>query len=105
MAEKAITRETVWGRVWEFIRDNAIWTIAGFIMEIACSGYGISVGGAALAAGLSGTKRIYALGGAVFGALLHGFPEALAGLAEDIAVFARAEGLEAHARAALIRME
>lgn len=31
--------------------------------------------------------------------------EALAGLAEDIAVFARAEGLEAHARAALIRME
>ena len=31
--------------------------------------------------------------------------EALSLLAEDIAVFARAEGLEAHARAALIRME
>ena len=31
--------------------------------------------------------------------------EALAGLADDIAVFARAEGLEAHARAALIRTE
>ena len=31
--------------------------------------------------------------------------EALSDLAEDIAVFARAEGLEAHARAALIRME
>jgi histidinol dehydrogenase len=31
--------------------------------------------------------------------------EALAELAQDIAVFARAEGLEAHARAALIRME
>ncbi len=31
--------------------------------------------------------------------------EALAELAEDIAVFARAEGLEAHARAALIRMD
>ena len=81
MSEKAITRETVWGRVWEFIRDNAIWAIAGFVMEIACNGYGISVGGAALSAGLSGTKRVYALGGALFGALLHGFPEALAGLA------------------------
>ncbi len=31
--------------------------------------------------------------------------EALAGVANEIAVFARAEGLEAHARAALIRME
>ena len=31
--------------------------------------------------------------------------DALSSLAEDIAVFARAEGLEAHARAALIRME
>ena len=31
--------------------------------------------------------------------------EALAGLADEIAVFARAEGLEAHARAALIRTE
>ena len=31
--------------------------------------------------------------------------EALAKVADDIAVFARAEGLEAHARAALIRME
>lgn len=31
--------------------------------------------------------------------------EALARVADDIAVFARAEGLEAHARAALIRME
>ena len=31
--------------------------------------------------------------------------EALSALVEDIAVFARAEGLEAHARAALIRME
>ena len=30
-------------------------------------------------------------------------PEALADVAEDIAIFARAEGLEAHARAALIR--
>lgn len=31
--------------------------------------------------------------------------EALAGVADEIAVFARAEGLEAHARAALIRMK
>ena len=30
-------------------------------------------------------------------------PEALADVEDDIAVFARAEGLEAHARAALIR--
>lgn len=31
--------------------------------------------------------------------------EALAQVADEIAVFARAEGLEAHARAALVRMD
>ena len=35
----------------------------------------------------------------------HYTKDALAGVADKIAVFARAEGLEAHARAALIRME
>lgn len=81
MSEKAITRETVWGRVWEFIRENAVWAVSGLVMELACSGAGLSVGGAALAAGLSGVQRVYALGGAAFGALLHGFPEALTRLA------------------------
>lgn len=81
MAQQMIMRETVWGRIWEFIRENAAWTIAGFAFELASDGKGAVIGGAALAAGLSGTRRLYALGGAAFGALLHGFPEALTRLA------------------------
>ncbi len=81
MAEKVIARDTVWTRVRDFICENAVWSIAGFTIELASAGTGVAVGGAALAAGLSGTKRLYALGGAAFGALLHGFPEAFARIA------------------------
>ncbi len=79
--ETAIKRETVWARVWEFCRENAAWAAGGFALELATDGVSAAVGGAALAAGLGGTRRIYALGGAVFGALLHGFPAALSRLA------------------------
>lgn len=81
MAEKAIRRDTVLTGVWEFLRNNAIWTIAGFVFELATDGVGAAAGGAAIAAGLGGQRRLYALGGAAFGALLHGFPEALTRLA------------------------
>ncbi len=80
MAEKVIARETVMTRVSGFIRDNAVWSMAGFALELA-SGGTVAVGGAALSAALGGTKRMYALGGAAFGALLHGFPEAFTRLA------------------------
>jgi len=88
MTEKAIKRETVWGRVWEFIRENAVWAGAGFALELAADTSSAAVGGAALAAGLSGTRRLYAAGGAVFGALLHGFPEAVHRLAALLVIIA-----------------
>lgn len=86
MTGKVIKRETVWGRVWEFCRESASWAAAGFFMELAADGIG--VGGAALSAGLRRTKRLYAAGGAVFGALLHGFNEALPRLAALLIVMA-----------------
>lgn len=79
--DKAIKRETIWARVWEFCCENAIWAMGGFALELAADGTTAAVGGAAMAAGLSGSHRVYALGGAVFGALLHGFPAALSRLA------------------------
>lgn len=86
MTGKVLKRETVWGRVWEFCRDNASWSAAGFLMELASDN--ISVGGAALAAGLRGARRVYAVAGAVFGALLHGFDEALPRIAALLIVMA-----------------
>ncbi len=88
MSEKAIRRETVLGTVWEFVRENAVWAMMGFALELATDGVSASVGGAALASGLSGTRRMYAIGGAAFGALLHGFPEALMRLASLAIVMA-----------------
>lgn len=86
MTGKELRRETVWGRVWEFCRDSASWAASGFLMELASDN--ICVGGAALAAGLRGRARLYAIGGAVFGALLHGFSEALPRLAALLIVMA-----------------
>ncbi len=88
MTERVIARETVWARVWEFVRENAVWAAAGFTLEVATDSMGFSVGGAALSAGLSGTRRLYALGGAAFGAMLHGFPEAFMRLAALVIVLA-----------------
>lgn len=88
MTEKIIQRETVWGKVWEYCRENASWAAAGFILELGSDYTSTSISGAALAAGLSGKKKIYALGGAAFGALLHGVPEAISRLAALIIVFA-----------------
>lgn len=86
MTGKVLKRETVWGRVWEFCRESASWAASGFLMELASDN--ICAGGAALAAGLGGTKRLYAIGGAVFGALVHGFNEALPRLAALLIVMA-----------------
>lgn len=88
MTEKLIKRETVWGRVWEFCRESASWAAAGFLLELAADGKTAAIGGAALSAGLNGAKRLYAVGGAIFGALLHGFDEALPRLAALLIVMA-----------------
>ncbi len=75
MTQRVLTRETVWARIWEFVRENAVWAAAGFALELATDSRSIAAGGAALAAGLGGQRCLYALGGAAFGALLHGFSE------------------------------
>ncbi|MBQ8170569.1 MAG: SpoIIE family protein phosphatase [Oscillospiraceae bacterium] len=79
--DKVIKRETIWARIWEFCCENAMWAMGGFALELASDGTTAAVGGAAMAAGLSGSRRLYALGGALFGAVLHGFPTALSRLA------------------------
>lgn len=81
MTEKAIRRETVFSRIWEFCRESAVWAVGGFALELASDGVSAAVGGAALAAGLSGKQRMFALGGSLFGALLHGIPMGLNRLA------------------------
>ncbi len=81
MTKLVFTRETALGRVWQFLREEAVWAAGGFIIELASGGVGFAPGGAALAAGLAGARRLYALGGAAFAALLHGLPEGLITLA------------------------
>ncbi len=81
MTQRVINRETAWASVWEFFRENAIWAAGGFLLQLASGGIGMAVGGAAFAAALDGTRRLYALAGAAFGALLTGFPNALMSLA------------------------
>lgn len=87
----------------EFISENIVWAVAALAMEF---GAGSAVGGsggassaaiiafsaapgaAALAAGLSGNRGLFAMIGGVIGALLHGFPDAVAGLAAIAIVLA-----------------
>lgn len=64
----------------EFVKDNLIWTIAGFVMELAASSASAAPSSSALAAGLSGGKCFSVLFGGIFGALLHGLPDGLINL-------------------------
>ncbi|MGN0686695.1 MAG: SpoIIE family protein phosphatase [Oscillospiraceae bacterium] len=80
MLQNVIRRDTVWARVWEFMRESAAYAAGGFVLELASGGIGIFVGGAAFSAALVGKRRVYALGGAAFAALLNGFPAALSEL-------------------------
>lgn len=81
MTEKAIRRETVWSRVKEYCCESAVWAVGSLALELASDGASAAIGAAAFSAGLSGKKRLYALAGGSFGALLHGYPEGLNRLA------------------------
>ena len=89
MTEKAavIKRQTAGTQILEFIKERAMWTAAGFALELG-TGAGTAIGASALAAGLSGTKGLCAIGGGIFGALLHGFPDGLTGVASLAIVLA-----------------
>lgn len=70
-----------------FILKSMVWLIVGFVMElgtmksIGSSDISPAPGSAALAAGLSGNRTMFALLGGAFGAMAGGFPSAITGLA------------------------
>lgn len=76
----APVRSKTRARAGELVKDNLIWTIAGFAMELGASSFSASPSSSALAAGLSGGKCFSVLFGGIFGALLHGLPDGLINL-------------------------
>ena len=92
--KKPIKRETVFLHWKEFITENVIWGLAALLLEfgsggiLGTDGFSKAPGGAALAAGLSGNRGVFAMAGGAIGALLHGFPDAVAGLAAIAIVLA-----------------
>ncbi len=61
----------------DFLKENAPWAIAGFVLELGASAETSAPSSAALAAGLPAGKAFTALFGGVVGALIHGFPDGL----------------------------
>lgn len=78
----------------ELITENVIWGLAALLLEFGSGGvlgtdsFSKAPGGAALAAGLSGNRGLFAMVGGAIGALLHGFPDAVTGLAAIAIVLA-----------------
>lgn len=68
--------------------EDVGWTSAGLLLELGSSALSPAPSGAALAAGLSGKSGLCAIVGGLAGALLHGFPSAIAGLVALALVFA-----------------
>lgn len=87
----AFKKETAFLHWREFILENAVWAVAALLLEFGAGGIwngSAAPGAAALAAGLSGNRGLFAMIGGVIGALLHGFPEAVTGLAAIAIVLA-----------------
>lgn len=72
----------------EFILENAVWAAVGAGLELGTSDFSAAPGAAALAAGLSGNRALFAMIGGIIGALIHGFPGAIVGLAAMAIVLA-----------------
>ncbi|MBD5130435.1 MAG: SpoIIE family protein phosphatase [Ruminococcaceae bacterium] len=90
MTEKAalFKRETDFSHWGIFLKENAVWAILGLGAELGASGLSAAPTAAALVAGLSGKPSLCAAFGGALGALLHGFPNALLGLAAMAIVLA-----------------
>lgn len=90
MTEKAaeFNRQTSALRRREFVRRDLVWAAAGALMELGSSALSTAPGAFALVAGLSRKRAVSVLFGAAAGALLHGFPSALLGLAALIIAIA-----------------
>ena len=76
-----IRRVNVFSHWKELLLENMVWAVVGLGMELGSSVFSAAPGAAALAAGLSGNRAIFAIFGGITGALLHGFPSAIIGLA------------------------
>ncbi len=83
MTEKAalFKRETDFSHWGVFLKENAVWAVLGLGAELGSSGLSAAPTAAALVAGLSGKRSLCAAFGGALGAVLHGFPSALLGLA------------------------
>lgn len=83
MTEKAalFKRETDFSHWGVFLKENAVWAILGLGAELGSPGLSAAPTAAALVAGLSGKRSLCAAFGGALGAVLHGFPNALPGLA------------------------
>ena len=76
-----IERVTMFSHWKDLILENIVWAVVGLGLELGTSEFSAAPGAAALAAGLSGNRALFAMIGGVIGALLHGFPSAVIGLA------------------------
>ena len=83
MTEKAalFKRETDFSHWGVFLKENAVWAVLGLGAELGSSELSAAPTAAALVAGLSGKRSLCAAFGGALGAVLHGFPSALLGLA------------------------
>ena len=83
MTEKAalFKRETDFSHWGVFLKENAVWAVLGLGAELGSSGLSAAPTAGALVAGLSGKRSLCAAFGGALGAVLHGFPSALLGLA------------------------
>ena len=83
MSEKVMEfrRSSMRARAEEFCRDSFMWGAAGVLLELSSSQLSSAPSAAALAAGLSGGRFTAVVAGGVLGALLHGVPDGLIGIA------------------------
>lgn len=90
MTEKAalFKRETDFSHWGVFLKENAVWALLGLGAELGSPGLSVAPTAAALVAGLSGKRSLCAAFGGALGAVLHGFPNALLGLAAIAIVLA-----------------
>ena len=90
MSEKVIgiRRGSLRARAEDFCRDSLVWGAAGLLLELSSSQLSAAPAAAALAAGLSGGRCMAVVAGGILGALLHGVPDGLIGIAALVIVLA-----------------
>ncbi len=90
MSEKVIgiRRSSLRSRAEGFCKDSLVWGAAGLLLELSSSQLSAAPTAAALAAGLSGGRCMSVVAGGILGALLHGVPDGLIGIAALVIILA-----------------